>query len=371
MSTEFAHLHVASGFSMRYGTATPEALVERAAQHRQPILALTDRDGLYGAVRFVQAATAAGHRPRPRRRPRGGAGRGTPGGGRSGTPAPGIRPGRPPASGRAAHPGPRWRRASTPGTPGSPSSRGGAAAGVPAGVGWAALCRLVTQTHLRGERGVPVSSVAVLAGACGGPAGRPVAGRAAGRSEPPVGSAQPARGAARPRLRRGPGAAGRGAPTGRASCSPPGGAGCPPDAARHRGGLPRGPRGHARPRAATPGDCSGSPTSRASPRCSPPRCATSTRGSRRSSTCSTPPAGWSPSTPGTSTGSPTPPTSRRTDTMHAIAREVTGGDRGPRRRPGRAAPWPSGSGAPRAPVTTSASARSTCPSPSGWASSRA
>ena len=60
MSTEFAHLHVASGFSMRYGTATPEALVERAAQHRQPILALTDRDGLYGAVRFVQAATAAG-----------------------------------------------------------------------------------------------------------------------------------------------------------------------------------------------------------------------------------------------------------------------------------------------------------------------
>ena len=63
MSTEFAHLHVASGFSMRYGTAQPEALVERAAQHRQPILALTDRDGLYGAVRFVQAATAAGIAP--------------------------------------------------------------------------------------------------------------------------------------------------------------------------------------------------------------------------------------------------------------------------------------------------------------------
>src|SRR5687767_12383932 len=64
MSTDdFAHLHVASGFSMRYGTAPPEALVERAAQHRQSIVALTDRDGLYGAVRFVTAASAAGIAP--------------------------------------------------------------------------------------------------------------------------------------------------------------------------------------------------------------------------------------------------------------------------------------------------------------------
>ncbi|MGB4835721.1 MAG: PHP domain-containing protein, partial [Nostocoides sp.] len=58
--TDFAHLHLASGFSMRYGTAMPEALVERAAQYGQPAVALTDRDGLYGAVRFVQAATKAG-----------------------------------------------------------------------------------------------------------------------------------------------------------------------------------------------------------------------------------------------------------------------------------------------------------------------
>src|SRR5580765_5960053 len=60
---DFVHLHVASGFSMRYGTATPEMLVERAAQHRQAVLALTDRDGLYGAVRFASAATAAGIAP--------------------------------------------------------------------------------------------------------------------------------------------------------------------------------------------------------------------------------------------------------------------------------------------------------------------
>ena len=48
---------------MRYGTSTPAALVERAAQHGQPVVGLTDRDGLYGAVRFVQAATAAGIAP--------------------------------------------------------------------------------------------------------------------------------------------------------------------------------------------------------------------------------------------------------------------------------------------------------------------
>ena len=55
MSDAFAHLHVASGFSLRYGASTPTTLVERASALGQPALALTDRDGLYGAVRFVQA----------------------------------------------------------------------------------------------------------------------------------------------------------------------------------------------------------------------------------------------------------------------------------------------------------------------------
>ena len=59
MSDAFAHLHVASGFSLRYGASTPAALVERAASLGQPALALTDRDGLYGAVRFVQACGEA------------------------------------------------------------------------------------------------------------------------------------------------------------------------------------------------------------------------------------------------------------------------------------------------------------------------
>ena len=59
----FAHLHVASGFSMRYGASMPEDLVERAAHHGQHTLALTDRDGLYGAVRFATAATRSGIAP--------------------------------------------------------------------------------------------------------------------------------------------------------------------------------------------------------------------------------------------------------------------------------------------------------------------
>ena len=56
----FAHLHVASSFSMQYGVSTPEALVARAVQHGQSALAVTDRDGVRGAVRFVRAAAAAG-----------------------------------------------------------------------------------------------------------------------------------------------------------------------------------------------------------------------------------------------------------------------------------------------------------------------
>ncbi|GAA4715749.1 DNA polymerase III subunit alpha [Pedococcus ginsenosidimutans] len=162
--SDFVHLHVASGFSMRYGTSTPEALVERAAQHRQPILALTDRDGLYGAIRFVQAATAAGIAPvlgvdlaigpdAPGDEGRyGGDGSGDPR--RPGAPA---TPPRTPVRGGTDR-DPRHPRVTV--------LARGAAAGVPHGAGWAALCRLVTETHLRGERGTPVSSAAVVAARC-------------------------------------------------------------------------------------------------------------------------------------------------------------------------------------------------------------
>jgi error-prone DNA polymerase len=60
---DFAHLHVASAYSMRHGASMPADLVARAAEHGQSLLALTDRDGVYGAVRFVQACSAAGIAP--------------------------------------------------------------------------------------------------------------------------------------------------------------------------------------------------------------------------------------------------------------------------------------------------------------------
>jgi error-prone DNA polymerase len=56
----FCHLQVASAFSLQYGTAAPQALVERAAELGQPIMGLTDRDGLYGAVRWALACREAG-----------------------------------------------------------------------------------------------------------------------------------------------------------------------------------------------------------------------------------------------------------------------------------------------------------------------
>ena len=60
---DFVHLHVASSASMRYGASHPADLVRRAAELGQSALALTDRDGLYGAVRFVRACTEAGIAP--------------------------------------------------------------------------------------------------------------------------------------------------------------------------------------------------------------------------------------------------------------------------------------------------------------------
>jgi error-prone DNA polymerase len=60
---EFTHLHVASSYSLRYGTAAPRALAARAADLGMPALALTDRDGLYGAFKHVSACADAGIKP--------------------------------------------------------------------------------------------------------------------------------------------------------------------------------------------------------------------------------------------------------------------------------------------------------------------
>ena len=63
MPDGFVHLHVASGFSLQYGASHPQALVERAVEQEMDALALTDRNGTYGAVRFAKACQRAGIRP--------------------------------------------------------------------------------------------------------------------------------------------------------------------------------------------------------------------------------------------------------------------------------------------------------------------
>ena len=96
-------------------------------------LALTDRDGTYGAVRFAKACLRAGIRP-------------VLGVDLAYRPAPRCR-----AAASARSPQARDPRAGR----GVPRRRGcrGSPCWPRAGAGWAALCRLVSATHLAGERG--------------------------------------------------------------------------------------------------------------------------------------------------------------------------------------------------------------------------
>ncbi|HET8665279.1 MAG TPA: DNA polymerase III subunit alpha [Nocardioides sp.] len=147
----FVHLHVASGYSRQYGASHPHALVERAAEHEMDTLALTDRDGTYGAVRHAKACRAAGIRPV------------------LGVDL-AVRPCSPLVEERAQ----RASRNQGPRTP----VRGGAfrddrlvprvtfladASHAGGRAGWAAICRLVSAVQLAGERGAPVADLALLA----------------------------------------------------------------------------------------------------------------------------------------------------------------------------------------------------------------
>ena len=138
MSDPFVHLRVASGYSLKYGASAPAALVAAAAGHGMDTLAITDRDGLYGAVRFAKACAVAGIAPvvgvdfavspcLPGRR---------------------ERPSRPvaPAKGGELR-DQRLPRAVTLAT-----SR----------AGWASLCRLTTAVHAAGARGEPVCTTALV-----------------------------------------------------------------------------------------------------------------------------------------------------------------------------------------------------------------
>ncbi len=59
----FVHLHTHTTFSFGDGACRIPELVMRAAELGMPALAVTDHEGLYGAVRFYQACKAAGVKP--------------------------------------------------------------------------------------------------------------------------------------------------------------------------------------------------------------------------------------------------------------------------------------------------------------------
>ncbi len=61
-SSGYIELRCCSAFSFLAGASLPEDLIERAAALGYPALALGDRDGVYGAPRFHQAAKRAGLR---------------------------------------------------------------------------------------------------------------------------------------------------------------------------------------------------------------------------------------------------------------------------------------------------------------------
>ena len=137
MGDPFVHLRVASGYSLQYGASHPAALVAAAADHDMDTLALTDRDGLYGAVRFAKACLAAGIAP-------------VIGVDLAFAPSPSV---------AAAHSEVARRR--------SPVRGGGlrdprlprAVLLARSRAGWGALCRLVSEVHLSGDRGTPVATL--------------------------------------------------------------------------------------------------------------------------------------------------------------------------------------------------------------------
>ncbi|HLB63085.1 MAG TPA: DNA polymerase III subunit alpha [Actinomycetota bacterium] len=63
MTSPFVHLDVRSFFSLKEGAFSPEDLARRAARLGMPAVAITDRDGLYGAARFVAACEREDVRP--------------------------------------------------------------------------------------------------------------------------------------------------------------------------------------------------------------------------------------------------------------------------------------------------------------------
>ncbi|MGP7996919.1 MAG: DNA polymerase III subunit alpha [Streptosporangiaceae bacterium] len=138
---DFAHLHVASAYSLRYGVATPAALAARAAGLGMRALALTDRDGLYGAVKHAVACADAG-----------------------------IAPILGADLALAARRGQEPARVLNPSAPARLHSEDADRITLLAegSRGWASLCRLVSVAHQAGQRGAPLITPELVAGHAAG-----------------------------------------------------------------------------------------------------------------------------------------------------------------------------------------------------------
>src|SRR3954447_21305121 len=60
---QYVELHCHSAYSFGDGASAPEELAHRAAELGYEALAITDHDGVWGAMEFAQACTAFGVRP--------------------------------------------------------------------------------------------------------------------------------------------------------------------------------------------------------------------------------------------------------------------------------------------------------------------
>jgi error-prone DNA polymerase len=133
-SPSFVHLDVRSFFSLKEGAFSPEDLARRVAELGMPAVALTDRDGLYGAARFVSACERHGVKPLL---------------GASVTIEAGSGGGR--VSPERRRGGPKGRPSSS----GEGPTDGHVTLLAMDVTGYANLCRLITDAHMVGERGEP------------------------------------------------------------------------------------------------------------------------------------------------------------------------------------------------------------------------
>ena len=164
MSGGFVHLDVRSFFSLKEGAFSPEALAHRASELGMPAVALVDRDGLYGAARFVDACEREGVRP---------------------------------ILGASL----TVREAGTLPLPRNGRRQADASVVVLArdATGYANLCRLVTDAHMTGERGDPSLTPEQICAHAGGlvallgPSSPPGAFAAAGRIDAGRRAAEPYR----------------------------------------------------------------------------------------------------------------------------------------------------------------------------------